>query len=132
MTKVIDFDAMGISVCSIAGTNFAPYVKLLGPKGLDLPFVVLTDYDPKREEVEPGGRRPCSDAGVTDSYGESRVVNQIMQHVVLPKALWKEKSFEEVLEASPQVRRLSQRLHLRGRPLQGRLGRTNSRGPSRR
>ncbi len=98
--KSIDFDAMGISVCSIAGTNFAPYVKLLGPKGLDLPFVVLTDYDPKREEVSQEDDDPAA-SGVTDSYGESRVVNQIM-NVVLPKALWKEKSFEEVLALAPK------------------------------
>ncbi len=26
----MDFDALGISVCSIAGTNFGPYVQLLG------------------------------------------------------------------------------------------------------
>lgn len=41
----IDLDALGISVCSVAGTNFAPYVKLLRD-GLDIPFVVLTDLDP--------------------------------------------------------------------------------------
>jgi putative ATP-dependent endonuclease of the OLD family len=41
-----DIDRLGISVCSVAGTNFAPYVKLLGPKGLSVPFAVLTDLDP--------------------------------------------------------------------------------------
>lgn len=96
----IDFDAMGISVCSIAGTNFAPYVKLLGPKGLDLPFVVLTDYDPKSEEVSQEDDDPAAN-GVTDSYGENRVVNHIMNKV-LPKALWEEKSFEEILALAPK------------------------------
>jgi len=42
----LDLDALGISVCSVGGTNFAPYVKFLGPSGLNLPFVVLTDFDP--------------------------------------------------------------------------------------
>ncbi|MEP0323678.1 MULTISPECIES: ATP-dependent nuclease [Alphaproteobacteria] len=42
----IDLDVLGISVCSVAGTNFAPYVKLLGPAGLHVPMVVLTDLDP--------------------------------------------------------------------------------------
>jgi putative ATP-dependent endonuclease of OLD family len=37
----IDLDALGITVCAIGGTNFAPYVKLLGPKGLNIPFTVL-------------------------------------------------------------------------------------------
>lgn len=42
----IDLDALGISICSVSGTNFAPYVKLLKSDGLDIPFVVLTDRDP--------------------------------------------------------------------------------------
>ena len=29
----VDFDELGITVCSVAGTNFAPYVELLGTKG---------------------------------------------------------------------------------------------------
>jgi len=37
-------DHLGISVCSVAGTNFQPYVKLLG--GLGIPFAVITDWDP--------------------------------------------------------------------------------------
>lgn len=52
-----DLDALGISVCAVGGTNFAPYVKFVGPVGLDIPFVVLTDADPG-----PGG-----------SLGEKRV-----------------------------------------------------------
>ena len=42
----VDLDALGISVCSVAGTNFTPYLKFLGPKGLSVPFAVLTDADP--------------------------------------------------------------------------------------
>jgi putative ATP-dependent endonuclease of OLD family len=42
----LDLDALGITVCSVGGTNFAPYVKFLGPAGLNLPFCVLTDFDP--------------------------------------------------------------------------------------
>jgi putative ATP-dependent endonuclease of OLD family len=42
----IRLDQRGISVCSVGGTNFAPYVKLLGPTGLLIPHVVLTDLDP--------------------------------------------------------------------------------------
>lgn len=36
-------DDHGISVCSVAGTNFEPYVKLLGALGI--PFALITDYD---------------------------------------------------------------------------------------
>lgn len=39
-----DLDRLGISVCSVSGVNFIPYVKLLS--GLAIPFAVLTDYDP--------------------------------------------------------------------------------------
>lgn len=39
-------DEYGISVCSVQGTDFAPYVKLLASNALDVPFVVITDGDP--------------------------------------------------------------------------------------
>lgn len=48
----IPLDMLGISVCSIGGTNFTPYVKLLGPHGLNIPHVILTDRDPN------GARQP--------------------------------------------------------------------------
>ena len=38
-------DEHGISVCSVHGTDFGPYAKLLGPNGLNIPFVVVTDGD---------------------------------------------------------------------------------------
>lgn len=41
----LDLDRLGISVCSVFGTDFAPYVKLLRADALDLPFVVITDGD---------------------------------------------------------------------------------------
>ena len=43
----VDFDALGITVCSVAGTNFLPYVRLLGQKALNTPFAVVTDGDPQ-------------------------------------------------------------------------------------
>ena len=42
-----DFDELGISVCSVSGTNFLPYVRLLGKDGFGIPFAVLTDFDPQ-------------------------------------------------------------------------------------
>jgi len=44
-----DLDELGISVCSVSGTNFAPYVKLLGNDGLNIPYAILTDYDPTND-----------------------------------------------------------------------------------
>ncbi len=46
----IPLDMLGITVCSVSGTNFAPYVKLLGPQGLSIPHVILTDRDPNGEK----------------------------------------------------------------------------------
>jgi putative ATP-dependent endonuclease of the OLD family len=42
----IPLDMLGITVCSVSGTNFTPYVKLLGRQGLNIPHVILTDRDP--------------------------------------------------------------------------------------
>jgi putative ATP-dependent endonuclease of OLD family len=42
----LELDRLGISVCAVHGTDFLPYVKLLGPKGLNLPFVLISDGDP--------------------------------------------------------------------------------------
>lgn len=39
-----DLDDLGITVCSVGGTNFAPYVKLAA--ALSIPFSVITDWDP--------------------------------------------------------------------------------------
>ena len=45
-------DRLGITVCSVGGTNFRPYAKFLG--GLGIPFAVITDWDP-REGKKPLG-----------------------------------------------------------------------------
>jgi putative ATP-dependent endonuclease of OLD family len=50
-------DILGITVCSVGGTNFEPYVKLLGPDGLDIPHVVLTDLDPNGDRPVRARRR---------------------------------------------------------------------------
>ena len=53
----VDLDELGITVCSVAGTNFAPYVKLLGANGLQIPFAVITDGDPAAGGARAGDRR---------------------------------------------------------------------------
>ena len=53
-----DLDELGITVCSVAGVNFGPYVKLA--TALDLPFVVITDWDPL-EGKPPLGRKRALD-----------------------------------------------------------------------
>lgn len=48
-------DHLGITVCSVAGTNFLPYAKFL--TGLSIPFAIVTDWDPKDEKVPLGYNR---------------------------------------------------------------------------
>lgn len=62
-----DLDSLGITVCSVSGTNFVPYVKFFGPQGLNMPVAVLTDCDPQ----EGGG-----------SLGEDRVAKQIIPAIL--------------------------------------------------
>jgi putative ATP-dependent endonuclease of OLD family len=53
-------DELGISVCAVHGTDFAPYANLIGPNGLDIPRVVATDgdADPNRSNhVQTGLKR---------------------------------------------------------------------------
>lgn len=48
VANVLDFllDEKGISVCSVHGIDFIPYMKLLGRNSLNIPYVVITDGDP--------------------------------------------------------------------------------------
>lgn len=52
-----NLDELGITVCSVAGINFTPYVKLLGDDGLRLPFAILTDFDLKEDGTSLGMAR---------------------------------------------------------------------------
>ncbi|MBX3056382.1 MAG: AAA family ATPase [Anaerolineae bacterium] len=38
-------DGAGVSVVNVSGTDFIPYVRFLGPEGLDLPITITTDGD---------------------------------------------------------------------------------------
>jgi putative ATP-dependent endonuclease of the OLD family len=91
----LDFDALGITVCSISGTNFEPYLQLLGPEGLDIPVAVLTDFDPKGEDISQEDADPDG-GGVGSSYGRNRVVNQIMSRI-LDDATFEALTFEKIL-----------------------------------
>lgn len=86
-----DLDELGISVCSVSGTNFAPYLILLGPKSLNIPLVAFTDYDP---------RKPKGDGTLRDPLGPDRVVNQMLPHLVDDET-WNAKEFDGLLELAP-------------------------------
>ncbi len=50
-----DLDHSGITVCSVAGTNFTPYAKFLTAMGI--PFSVVTDWDPRAKRGPLGFNR---------------------------------------------------------------------------
>ena len=54
-----DLDEYGVVVASVQGTDFAPYIRLLGPGGLGVPYVVVTDgdVDAKVSWAREGGLR---------------------------------------------------------------------------
>lgn len=80
-----DFDELGITVCSVSGTNFLPYIKLLGPTGLNMPFAVLTDLDPQEDG---------------SNLGEARVLRLLAE--CMDQNDLKGKGKDELLKLAPQ------------------------------
>jgi putative ATP-dependent endonuclease of the OLD family len=77
-TAKIALDHLGITVCSVAGTNFKPYAKFL--TALHIPFAIVTDWDPM-DEGDPLG------------WSRTRDLAEIIQTVATgkkPTALLKE------------------------------------------
>lgn len=85
-------DELGICVSSVFGTNFAPYLKLFGPFGIDIPVAALTDYDPR--PAKPSGEEQVP-------LGPERVVNQMMEHLVDAKT-WKGNEWKDILAMAPR------------------------------
>jgi len=88
-----DLDELGIVVCSISGTNFYPYLMLLGPNGLDLPVAALTDFDPRKADSNGNDREP---------YSRNRIVNAMVQAIVDAET-FDAKEFDELLEMAPEL-----------------------------
>lgn len=87
-----DLDELGILVCSVSGTNFEPYLILLGPQGLNMPVAALTDMDPRPPKKDGTARKPL---------GPERVVNQMLNRLV-DEATWEKKSFDYLLANAPK------------------------------
>lgn len=95
----LDLDATGVTVCSVSGTNFVPYLKLIGEAGLDMPFALLTDFDPldskaSQQDVE------TFDEDDDDGYGQFRIVKQILPQLVDDEVL-AAMDFYERVDAAP-------------------------------
>lgn len=66
-----DLDHLGITVCSVAGTNFQPYAKLL--TALEIPFAIVTDWDPRGERVPLGRNRIIELVGTIERLRSGRM-----------------------------------------------------------
>jgi putative ATP-dependent endonuclease of the OLD family len=69
-------DHLGITVCSVAGTNFTPYVKLL--TGLGIPFAVITDWDPRGEDTPLGFNRSLSIVSTIEEIRTGKVPKKLL------------------------------------------------------
>jgi putative ATP-dependent endonuclease of OLD family len=75
----IDLDQMGISVCSVAGTHFRPYLKFL--TSLGVPCAVITDWDPREGKRPLGYNRTLKLVGdflsITAAEDEAEIVAEL-------------------------------------------------------
>lgn len=79
-----DLDELGISVCSVAGTNFLPFVKLLGKTSLSIPFSVITDEDPVKGKPPLAHNRVLSLVSVIDpEYEHSDDTTTLFDEAIL-------------------------------------------------
>lgn len=81
-------DHLGITVCSVRGTNFAPYVKFLS--ALRIPFSVVTDWDPTDKKSALGARRSAKLAMLINQTSNRRPPKQLQDALVeaLDKSDW--------------------------------------------
>ena len=74
-------DEYGITVCSVHGTDFAPYAKLTGSKGLAVSSVFVTDGDWTKRRGDPwsrGLRRGVTITGATER-GDEEAIEEALQ-----------------------------------------------------
>lgn len=64
-------DELGVTVCSVHGADFLPYIKLVKTGALGIPFVVITDGDPKEDEGYYSVNR--AKKIIRESAGQARV-----------------------------------------------------------
>lgn len=69
-------DHLGITVCSVAGTNFTPYVKVL--TGLGIPFAVITDWDPDDEDEALGFNRSLNIVSTIEQIRTGKVPKKLL------------------------------------------------------
>lgn len=65
-------DELGITVCSVAGTDFAPYWRVTSEDGWNIPRVVVTDGDPDKKGILIGLARGARLLGDPDVIQKAR------------------------------------------------------------
>ncbi|KAB8140634.1 AAA family ATPase [Chloroflexia bacterium SDU3-3] len=86
----IDLDELGISICSVSGINFGPYLNLLGPKGLNIPVIAFTDMDPPKKDGED-----------QEPQGPKRVAYQMLVHLI-EETIYQGKELYELLSMAEE------------------------------
>ncbi len=76
----ISFDLLGITVCSVSGTNFLPYVKFL--EGLGIPYSVITDWDPREGKKPLGYNRSLKLAKYIVNQREPTAADDIIESLI--------------------------------------------------
>lgn len=74
-----DLDHLGITVCSVAGTNFTPYAKFLTAMGI--PFSIVTDWDPQGELTPLGYNRSWRLVKVIEEVRTSEDQDELVQEL---------------------------------------------------
>jgi putative ATP-dependent endonuclease of OLD family len=86
----VRLDHLGITVCSVAGTNFQPYAKLLSALGL--PFSIATDWDNGESEKPLGFGRGLN---LVKTIGERSGVKNISKVVEGLESLGESEEWDE-------------------------------------
>ncbi|MDZ5730975.1 AAA family ATPase (plasmid) [Enterobacter sp. D2] len=93
----INLDELGITVCSVAGVNFEPYVKLAGSLGIRM--AVITDWDPLDGSKPPLGKARA--ISIWDAFCEVRSDKYKLS--ATDRAWFVDKGFEECRDVWKRV-----------------------------
>jgi len=74
-----DLDHLGITICSVSGTNFTPYAKFL--TAMDIPFAVVTDWDYRETGKALGWNRALKLVETMESTRQNKHVQRLIEEL---------------------------------------------------
>ncbi len=92
-----DLAKLGVQVCAINGTHFPAFEKLLGPNGLNRPYVVVRDGD--QHNGDNGTKRPVFDDGSNISHRS----NEFVTATTLEYAVTRPDSLEALADVAAEL-----------------------------